>query len=297
MTMIRPMRTAYALTAALAAVAISSPAALATPTTTVDELREVALEAKQQLADATLSPHRATSEANYLLALTQWRKALIAEGDAIAQEREAAEAAGTLTEEEAAAFEEALTAIAEERALVRELRAEVDGGEAVVLPTVLGEIGVVREVAIDTVERSEEGDAQVTFGPLTQQVITLQDTETTTSTTSTTSTTETSTSTSSTTSTSTTATTTTATSATATTSMTAEVLQNRTTEATTTASTTSSTTPTTSTTRSSTTSSTTTTEDDDERDDDLADTGTPMLGVLVIAALLIAGGVYLTRRP
>lgn len=294
MTMIRPMRTAYALTAALAAVAISSPAALATPTTTVDELRAVALEAKQLLADATLSPHRATSEANYLLALAQWRKALIAEGDAIAQEREAAEAAGTLTEEEAAAFEEALTAIAEERALVRELRAEVDGGEAVVLPTVLGEIGVVREVAIDTVERSE-GDAQVTFGPLTQQVITLQDTETTTSTTSstsTTSTTETSTSTSSTTSTSTTAT-----SATATTSMTAEVLQNRTTEATTTASTTSSTTPTTSTTRSSTASSTTTTEDDDERDDDLADTGTPMLGVLVIAALLIAGGVYLTRRP
>lgn len=323
------MRPAFAFTAAVAALAVSTPAALATtPTTTVSaqptvaQWREVALEAKQLLDDATLdTPERASLEVDYRLALAQWRKALIAEGDEIVAQREAAEAEGTLTEEEAEAFAEALDEIAEERALVRELRAELQDDDAVVLPTVLGEIEVVREVAVDAVERSED-DKQVAFGELaapaapetpqapvttaatapttlqsapaeptpslSQRVITLQDSETTTSTSSSTASTTTSSSTSS------SATTTEATTTEATTSMTAEVLQNRTTEATTTASSTkSSTTSSTSTTSSSKPTTTTTTAD---RDDDLAETGTPMLGVLAIAALLIAGGVYLTRR-
>ncbi|MBL7286703.1 hypothetical protein FPH17_11670 [Corynebacterium godavarianum] len=49
-------------------------------------------------------------------------------------------------------------------------------------------------------------------------------------------------------------------------------------------------------TTSSTRSSSTTTEED-EREGDLAETGTPMLNLIVLALLLTAGGVFLVRRP
>ena len=70
------------------------------------------------------------------------------------------------------------------------------------------------------------------------------------------------------------------------------MLENRTTEATTTRSSTSSSSSTSSTTRTSTPTSTTSTT----RSDDLAETGTPMLGLIALGALLVVGGVFLTRR-
>lgn len=79
----------------------------------------------------------------------------------------------------------------------------------------------------------------------------------------------------------------------ATTSWTSTIMQNRTTSAT---STTSS--STTSSTYSTTSSSTTTSSyDDDERDDDLAETGTPMLSLIVLGALATLAGLLLMRRP
>lgn len=80
----------------------------------------------------------------------------------------------------------------------------------------------------------------------------------------------------------------------ATTSWTSTIMQNRTTSAT---STTSS--STTSSTYSTTSSSTTTSpyDDDDERDDDLAETGTPMLSLIVLGALATLAGLLLMRRP
>lgn len=124
--------------------------------------------------------------------------------------------------------------------------------------------------------------------------------------TSTTSVTSTSTSTSSeTTSSSTTSSTTTSTAAsststsTTTTSTTPSVMEHRTTSAVTTSSTSSSTSTTSSTTSSSTTtkSSTTSTvdDDDDERDDDLAETGTPMRGIIAAGALALLLGAVVMR--
>lgn len=136
--------------------------------------------------------------------------------------------------------------------------------------------------------------ARATAEPtLRQRVVTLADDTTTSTTTSetTTDTTTTNTTTTSTT-TGTSTSTTTSTTSSATTSGTATVLENRTTEATTTRSSTSTSSSTSSTTRTSTPTSTTSTT----RNDDLAETGTPMLGLIALGALLVVGGVFLTRR-
>lgn len=86
---------------------------------------------------------------------------------------------------------------------------------------------------------------------------------------------------------------------TTTTSTTPSVMEHRTTSAVTTSSTSSSTSTTSSTTSSSTTtkSSTTSTvdDDDDERDDDLAETGTPMRGIIAAGALALLLGAVVMR--
>ncbi|WP_175934425.1 hypothetical protein [Corynebacterium sp. Marseille-P4321] len=72
------------------------------------------------------------------------------------------------------------------------------------------------------------------------------------------------------------------------------IMENRRTSASTT------TTPTTSSTYSSTSTTPTTTstwDDDDERDDDLAETGSPMLSLIVLGALATLAGLVLMRRP
>lgn len=80
----------------------------------------------------------------------------------------------------------------------------------------------------------------------------------------------------------------------ATTTAPTSIMENRRTSASTT------TTPTTSSTYSSTSTTPTTTstwDDDDERDDDLAETGSPMLSLIVLGALATLAGLVLMRRP
>lgn len=89
-------------------------------------------------------------------------------------------------------------------------------------------------------------------------------------------------------------TTTSATTTEATTTAPTSIMENRRTSASTT------TTPTTSSTYSSTSTTPTTTstwDDDDERDDDLAETGSPMLSLIVLGALATLAGLVLMRRP
>lgn len=183
-------------------------------------------------------------------------------------------------------------------------------------PIVFGIPGVDRAAASAKATAAAPATTATTATePLALDVRTMQDSDTSGKTrvlaedetdTSTTSVTSTSTSTSSeTTSSSTTSSTTTSTAAsststsTTTTSTTPSVMEHRTTSAVTTSSTSSSTSTTSSTTSSSTTtkSSTTSTvdDDDDERDDDLAETGTPMRGIIAAGALALLLGAVVMR--
>lgn len=183
-------------------------------------------------------------------------------------------------------------------------------------PIVFGIPGVDRAAASAKATAAAPATTATTATePLALDVRTMQDSDTSGKTrvlaedetdTSTTSVTSTSTSTSSeTTSSSTSTSTTTSTAAsststsTTTTSTTPSVMEHRTTSAVTTPSTSSSTSTTSSTTSSSTTtkSSTTSTvdDDDDERDDDLAETGTPMRGIIAAGALALLLGAVVMR--
>lgn len=181
-------------------------------------------------------------------------------------------------------------------------------------PIVFGIPGVDRAAASAKATAAAPATTATTATePLALDVRTMQDSDTSGKTrvlaedetdTSTTSATSTSTTTS-TTSSSTTSSTTTSTAAsststsTTTTSTTPSVMEHRTTSAVTTSSTSSSTSTTSSTTSSSTTtkSSTTSTvdDDDDERDDDLAETGTPMRGIIAAGALALLLGAVVMR--
>lgn len=181
-------------------------------------------------------------------------------------------------------------------------------------PIVFGIPGVDRAAASAKATAAAPATTATTATePLALDVRTMQDSdnsgktrvlaedETDTSTTSATSTsTTTSTTSSSTTSSTTTSTAASSTStSTTTTSTTPSVMEHRTTSAVTTSSTSSSTSTTSSTTSSSTTtkSSTTSTvdDDDDERDDDLAETGTPMRGIIAAGALALLLGAVVMR--
>lgn len=183
-------------------------------------------------------------------------------------------------------------------------------------PIVFGIPGVDRAAASAKATAAAPATTATTATePLALDVRTMQDSDTSGKTrvlaedetdTSTTSATSTSTSTSSETTSSSTSTSTTTstaasstTSSTTTTSTTPSVMENRTTSAVTTSSTSSSTSTTSSTTSSSTTtkSSTTSTvdDDDDERDDDLAETGTPMRGIIAAGALALLLGAVVMR--
>lgn len=263
----------------------------------------------------------------YRETLKEWRTELIDASDELERLRkEAKENAsdGELSEQEKKAFTKAEDAIREDRATVRELREETLGDdEAVYLPGVIGGLGgLLGTTASDAVERSEQGDKRIVFGlpeeeeaedtpeETTTEVTTpeeprpyyraevMQDasesstSETTPSSSSTTSSSTTSESTTSASSspsaetTSPAAETTTGTSS-ETTSATA-VLQNRTTSASSKSSTV---------TRTSSSTSTTSETEDNERDGDLAETGTPMRNLIVLAVLLTLAGAFLVRRP
>ena len=295
-------------------------------------VEQVLIDVNETHADAIDAINRAESDDEVRAALTAWRKDLIAAADELDALREAAAADG-LTREEKAELDKADAKVERERAGVRELRATLlPDDPAVVVPApIAGLGGILGTTAFDAFERSEQGDTPIVFGipgvdraaasakataaapattattatePLALDVRTMQDSdnsgktrvlaedETVTSTTSVTST-STSTSTSSETTSSST------TSSTTTTSTTPSVMEHRTTSAVTTSSTSSSTSTTSSTTSSSTTtkSSTTSTvdDDDDERDDDLAETGTPMRGIIAAGALALLLGAVVMR--
>lgn len=266
----------------------------------------------------------------YRETLKEWRTELIDAADELESLRKDAKDKapdGELTKQEKKAFAKAEDAIREDRATVRELREEVLGDdEAVYLPGVIGGLGgLLGTTASDAIERSEQGDKRIVFGlpgeeeaeeeaeetpePTTTEVTTpeeprpyyraevMQESSTTSETT-TTSNTESSTSSSTETASATTTDTSSSTSAPAetttgtgtsseTTSATA-ILQNRTTSASSSSSTVTRTT-------SSTTSTTETSEE--TRDGDLAETGTPMRNLIVLAALLTLAGAFLVRRP
>lgn len=181
-------------------------------------------------------------------------------------------------------------------------------------PIVFGIPGVDRAAASAKATAAAPATTATTATePLALDVRTMQDSdnrgktrvlaedETDTSTTSVTSTSTSSETTSSSTSTSTTTSTAASSTSTSTTttSTTPSVMEHRTTSAVTTTSTSSSTSTTSSTTSSSTTtkSSTTSTvdDDDDERDDDLAETGTPMRGIIAAGALALLLGAVVMR--
>lgn len=266
----------------------------------------------------------------YRETLKEWRTELIDAADELGTLREDAKdnaPDGELTKQEKKAFAKAEDAIREDRATVRELREEVLGDdEAVYLPGVIGGLGgLLGTTASDAIERSEQGDKRIVFGlpgeeeaeeeaeetpeANTTEVTTseeprpyyraevMQESSTTSTSPTSTTTESTTTNTESTTS-SNTETTTTPTSTTApaeTTTGTAEettsataILQNRTTSASSSSSTVTRTTS----------SATSTTETSEEtRDGDLAETGTPMRNLIVLAALLTLAGAFLVRRP
>lgn len=181
-------------------------------------------------------------------------------------------------------------------------------------PIVFGIPGVDRAAASAKATAAAPATTATTATePLALDVRTMQDSDTsgktrvlaedetdtsTTSATSTSTTTSTATSSTSTSTTTSTAASSTSTSTT-TTSTTPSVMEHRTTSAVTTSSTSSSTSTTSSTTSSSTTtkSSTTSTvdDDDDERDNDLAETGTPMRGIIAAGALALLLGAVVMR--
>ncbi|MCT2339827.1 hypothetical protein [Corynebacterium sp. p3-SID1056] len=266
----------------------------------------------------------------YRETLKEWRTELIDASDELERLRkEAKENAsdGELSEQEKKAFTKAEDAIREDRATVRELREETLGDdEAVYLPGVIGGLGgLLGTTASDAIERSEQGDKRIVFGLPEEEEAEETPEETTTEVTtpeeprpyyraevmqdaSESSTSETTSSSSSTTSSSTTSESTTSASSSSsaeTTSPAAEtttgtadtttsataILQNRTTSASSKSSTVTRTT-------SSTTSATKTSEtEDNERDGDLAETGTPMRNLIVLAVLLTLAGAFLVRRP
>ena len=295
------MRTASALIAAAAALALSAPAASATITSSPAPLvltegseapeltREELIEAAINASEAYAKKQTPKTEAALREALEAWLEDVTERMDELDAERDEA---GELPQELADAEAELL----EERVLLRKLYKELplDDASTHPLPTILTEANVAEEEA--EVTTAEATAAEPT---LRQRVVTLED-ETTTSNTTTsetttgtaTDTTTTNTTTNTTTANMTTTGTSTSTTTSATTSGTATVLENRTTEATTTRSSTSTSSSTSSTTRTSTPTSTTSTT----RSDDLAETGTPMLGLIALGALLVVGGVFLTRR-
>ena len=265
--------------------------------------REELIEAAIKASEAYAKKQTPKTEAALREALEAWLADVTERMDELDAERDEA---GELPEELADAEAELL----EERVLLRKLYKELplDDVSSHPLPTILTEANVADEEAeVTTAEAAAEEAAEpvaterataktttaktarATAEPtLRQRVVTLAD-DTTTSTTTSETTTDTTTTNTSTTSTTTTGTSTTTS---ATTSGTATVLENRTTEATTTRSSTSTSSSTSSTTRTSTPTSTTSTT----RNDDLAETGTPMLGLIALGALLVVGGVFLTRR-
>lgn len=263
----------------------------------------------------------------YRETLKEWRTELIDASDELERLRkEAKENAsdGELSEPEKKAFTKAEDAIREDRATVRELREETLGDdEAVYLPGVIGGLGgLLGTTASDAIERSEQGDKRIVFGLPEEEEAEETPEETTTEVTtpeeprpyyraevmqdaSESSTSETTSSSSSTTSSSTTSESTTSASSSSsaeTTSPAAEtttgtssettsataILQNRTTSASSKSSTV---------TRTSSSTSTTSETEDNERDGDLAETGTPMRNLIVLAVLLTLAGAFLVRRP
>ena len=294
------MRTASALIAAAAALALSAPAASATLTSSpapvvltegseAPELtREELIEAAIKASEAYAKKQTPKTEAALREALEAWLEDVTERMDELDAERDEA---GELPQELADAEAELL----EERVLLRKLYKELplDDASTHPLPTILTEANVAEEEA--EVTTAEATAAEPT---LRQRVVTLEDETTTSNTTTSETTTGTATdttttnTTTNTTTTSTTTGTSTSTTTSATTSGTATVLENRTTEATTTRTSTSSSSSTSSTTRTSTPTSTTSTT----RSDDLAETGTPMLGLIALGALLVVGGVFLVRR-
>ena len=233
--------------------------------------------------------------------LNEWRKDLIDAADTVDDLREDA---GELTEDEEAEFDDAADAIKAERAGVRKLRAELLlDDDTVVVPTAAEELsGLYGTTFFDALERSEDGDVRIVYAipgadtTTTEPTVTAEPTpaasnlrlraermqETTTPAESET---ETTTETSTESSPSSTESTTTSSSSSSTTSPSStapSIMQNRTTSATSTTSK--------STTRSSSSTSRTTTTSN-ERDDDLADTGTPMRGLIGLGALALLAGV------
>ena len=233
--------------------------------------------------------------------LTEWRKDLIDAADTVAGLREDA---GELTEDEEAEFDDAADAIKAERAGVRKLRAELLlDDDTVVVPTAAEELsGLYGTTFFDALERSEDGDVRIVYAIPGADTTTTEPTVTTEptpaasnlrlraermqeTTTPSESETETTTETSTESSPSSTESTTTSSSSSSTTSPSStapSIMQNRTTSATSTTSK--------STTRSSSSTSRTTTTSN-ERDDDLADTGTPMRGLIGLGALALLAGV------
>lgn len=331
------MRLPAFFAAAALTFAAASPAIAATTTATAPGPVELVLIDVSDAREAALTAiDEAEGDEEALRdALTQWRLALLDASDELTELRTEAKEAkgpnGKLTKKEEAKFDEAREVILAERAEVRELRAELfPDDEAVVIPAPIeGLGGILGTTALDIIERSEQGDKRIIFGvpggeePETTEVATttrtpatepapaptlfhraerMQESTTTETTTTSAESSATGTTTATATETTTPATTTTAaetttsaattTSSEATTSATA-ILQNRTTSASTTTSS-STTSPTTS---SSVIATIIEDDEDDERDDDLAETGTPMLSLIVLGALATLAGLLLVRRP
>lgn len=331
------MRTTSALAAGTLIVALSAPFAWAQEPVEqllidVHELHDsytdtlnTQLEDIQAAEEADDEETLVDAQDAYRETLKEWRTELIDASDELERLREEAKenaSDGELSKQEKKAFTKAEDAIREDRATVRELREETLGDdEAVYLPGVLGGLGgLLGTTASDAVERSEQGDKRIVFGLAeeeeaeeaaeTTEVTTpeeprpyyraevMQDTpessssETTSSSSSTTSSSTTPESTTSASSSSSAETTspaaeTTTGTADETTSATA-VLQNRTTSASSKSSTV---------TRTSSSTSSASETEDDTRDGDLAETGTPMRNLIVLAALLTLAGAFLVRRP
>lgn len=294
------------ITAAIAATALT----LTTPAAPESELEALLddVTATRTTSLDTLEDAEGDDEVREIL--TEWRKDLIDAADTVAGLRENA---GELTEDEEAEFDEAADAIKAERAGVRKLRAELLlDDDTVVVPTAAEELsGLYGTTFFDALERSEDGDVRIVYAipgadtTTTEPTVTTEptpaasnlrlraermqetttpsesETETTTETSTVSSPSSTETSPTETTESSTT-TSSSSSSTTSSSSTAPSIMQNRTTSATSTTSK--------STTRSSSSTSRTTTTSN-ERDDDLADTGTPMRGLIGLGALALLAGV------
>ncbi len=328
---------ALAVAGALAFAAASPALAATTTVTAVSPLEQLLHDVSVSRTTALDTIEGADGDEELIReAIAQWRAELLDASDREAELRKDAEKRSPeLTKAQAKAYNDAEAQIKADRAELNKRQAELlPNDPAIVLPEPLRRLAGMVDIAADAVDRDAEQSGKViqygipgigaveaadevaspavttpsvalTPAPVTpvpaqpkpsyraerlQETSPSTTTETTTSsigdsTTSTTTGTETTTA----------ATTTTAeTTTSATTSWTSTIMQNRTTSAT---STTSS--STTSSTYSTTSSSTTTSsyDDDDERDDDLAETGTPMLSLIVLGALATLAGLLLMRRP